>query len=116
MLLNIWYIETVTRSFILDYRPIYTKVTTDLSDHTVTVNKTFNISCSAQANPAAKYRFYAGKENFQNATTGSDVALITTLVSEKLKQVNYSCTPFNYYGDGPTEVIAVMVQCKYLHV
>ena len=104
----------MTRFFVLDYHPINTKVTTDLSDNTVIVNTTFNINCSAQANPAAKYRFYAGMKSFENDTTGSDVAVITTSVSERLKQVNYSCTPFNYYGDGPTEVIAVKVQCKYV--
>lgn len=82
-------------------------------DNTVTLNTTLNITCSAQANPAANYRFYKGQENFINYTTGSDVAVITTQVSERVKQVIYSCIPFNYYGDGPADVITVIVQCKY---
>lgn len=90
-------------------------MTTDLSDNTVIVNETFNISCRAQANPVANYRFYKGQENFENDTTGNDIAVITTSVSERVKQVNHSCIPFNYFGDGPTEVIAVMVQCKYMY-
>ncbi len=101
------------RSFVLEYHPISTKVTTGLSHSTIIANTTFNITCSAQANPAAKYRFYKDQETFKNDTTGSDVAVITTSVSERVKQVNYSCTPFNDFGDGPTEAITLTVLCKY---
>ena len=99
--------------FIVDYRPINASLNTVLSGRTVVVNVTFNITCSAQASPAAKYRFYKDQDNFINDTTSGDAAVITTSVSERIKQVNYSCTPFNDFGDGPTEVITLTVLCKY---
>lgn len=82
------------------------------SVNSVTLNKTFNISCSAQANPAAKYRFYKNQEVL-NGTSGKDIAVIPTFVRERVLKVNYSCTPFNEFGDGPTKVISVSVLCKY---
>lgn len=39
--------------------------------------------------------------------------MIATLVHERVLEVNYSCTPFNKFGDGPTEEISVSVLCKY---
>ena len=79
----------------------------------VVVNASFNITCSSKANPPAKYRFYKDQDNFVNDTTGSEFSVITTSFNEGVKQVNYSCTPFNDFGDGPTEVITVTVLCKY---
>ena len=84
---------------------------TNLPDNTVVVNTTFSVTCSAQANPAAKYRFYKGKEYLND--TNND-AVITTSVSERVKLVNYSCIPFNFYGDGTTGVVTVIVHCKYI--
>lgn len=78
----------------------------------VVLNTSFNITCSAQANPPAKYKFCKGQVNFANDTTGSDVSVITTSVSERLKQVNYSCTPFNDFGDGLTDGLTLTVLCK----
>ena len=31
-------------------------------------------------------------------------------VGERVSQVNYSCTPFNEYGDGPKEMITITVK------
>lgn len=53
------------------------------------------------------------QDNFVNDTTGSDVSVITTKVSEKIKKVNYSCTPFNDFGDGLTDGLTLTVLCKY---
>lgn len=39
--------------------------------------------------------------------------MIETSVHERVFEVNYSCTPFNKFGDGPTDVISVSVLCKY---
>lgn len=97
--------------FIADYRPI----NTDLSGDSVIINATINITCRAQANPPAKYQFYRNQVSLKNDTTGSDVSVMTTSVSERIKQVNYSCTPFNNFGAGPTEVITVTVLCKYFY-
>ena len=88
-------------------------MTTNLTDNTVLVNETFSITCSAQANPPAKYRFYKGNEYINGADNN---AVITTSVSERVKMVNYSCIPFNFYGNGTTKATAVTVHCKYLIV
>ena len=80
----------------------------------VLMSESFNISCSAQANPPAYYQFYKDQDNFYNGTTGSDVSVITTSVSKRIKQVNYSCTPFNYFGDGRTDELTLTVLCEYI--
>ena len=99
--------------FILDYHPTNTNVTINLTDNTILVNKTFSITCSAQANPPAKYRFYKGNEYINGADNN---AVITTSVSERVKMVNYSCIPFNFYGNGTKKATAVTVHCKYFIV
>lgn len=101
--------------FIVDYHPINTSLTTNLSGDSVIINTTIKITCRAQANPPAKYQFYRNQVSLKNDTTGSDVSVITIPVSERIKQVNYSCTPFNDFGAGPMEVITVTVFCKYLY-
>ena len=78
------------------------------------MNESFNITCSSEANPPAMYRFYKNQDNFVNDTTGSDVSVITTSVSEKRKQLNYSCTSFNDFGDGPRDGLTLTVLCKYV--
>ena len=98
---------------ILDYRPIDTNLRTSLTDKSVVVSTSFDITCSSQANPHAKYRFYKDQDNFVNDTTGGDISVITTSINKRVEQVNYGCTPFNDFGDGPTEVITVTALCKY---
>ena len=84
-----------------------------MTDKSVVVSTSFDITCSSQANPPAKYRFYKDQENFVNDTTGGDISVITTSINKRVKQVNYGCTPFNVFGDGSTKVITVTVLCKY---
>ena len=100
-------------SLSLGYHPIETHLKTSLGARSIVVNTSFNITCSSKANPPAKYRFYKDQDNLANDTTGSDISVITTSFNERVKQVNYSCTPFNEFGDGPTDVITVTVLCKY---
>ena len=83
-----------------------------MSGRSIVVNKSFSITCSSKANPPAKYRFYKDQDNFVNDTTGIDVSVIATSVSERRKQVNYSCTPFNDFGDGPSDGLTLTVLCK----
>ena len=71
------------------------------------MNTSFTITCSAQANPPAKYRFYKEEESLFNTTNGRDAGTYTTSARERVSQVNYSCTPFNEYGDGPNVAITV---------
>ena len=101
-------------SLCLGYHPINSNLTS-LVGLSVNVNTNFNITCSAQANPPAKYRFYKDQDNFVNDTTGTHVSVITTSVNERIKQVNYSCTSFNDFGDGPTEELTLTVLCKYIY-
>lgn len=86
-----------------------------MKNDTVFVNATITITCRAQANPPAKYRFRKNLVSLRNDTNGSGVSVITIPVSERIKEVNYSCTPFNDFGDGPTEMIKVTVLCKYFY-
>ena len=88
-------------------------VTTNLSNNVAVVNETFSITCRAQANPPAKYRFYKGNEHVNG--TDNDAVFIT-LVGERARMVNYSCIPFNFYGNGRQGVTTVTVYCKYLTV
>ena len=101
--------------FILDYHPVNTIiiVTTNLTNNTIRVGETFSITCSAQANPPAKYRFYKGNEYING--TDNDAVIITS-VAERVKMVNYSCIPFNFYGNGIEKATAMTVHCKYLIV
>jgi len=97
-----------------DYPHINTNLATPgLTNNTVVINTSFNLTCSAQANPSAKYRFLREQQSLFTTTNGSSLATYTTSVNERMKQVTYSCTPFNEYGDGPTETITVTVLCKY---
>ena len=86
-------------------------MTTNLTNNVVVVNETFSITCSAQANPPAKYRFYKDNEYISGADND---AVIITSVNERARMVNYSCIPFNIYGNGRQGALAVTVHCKYL--
>ena len=111
----VWfYAYIIYLNLCLDYHPINTNLRTSLVAKSVNVNTTFNITCSSKANPPAKYRFYKDKDNFVNDTTGSEVSVITTSESERRKQVNYSGTPFNDFGDGLTDGLTLTVLCKYI--
>ena len=86
-------------------------MTTNLTNNVVVVNETFSITCSAQANPPAKYRFYKDNEYISGADND---AMIITSVNERARMVNYSCIPFNIFGNGRQGALAVTVHCKYL--
>ncbi|PFX24014.1 Peroxidasin-like [Stylophora pistillata] len=92
--------------FVQRHRPENTIKTTNLTANTVVVNTTFSITCSAQGNPPAKYRFYKGNE-FLNDSDNDGV--ITTSVNERVLMLNYSCIPFNLYANGIKGVIAVTI-------
>ena len=85
-------------------------MTTSLTNNVAVVNETFSITCSAHANPPAKYLFYKGNEFINDAD--NDAAIITS-VNERAGMVIYSCIPFNIYGNGTRGALAVTVRCKY---
>ena len=105
--------ECCSFKFIVEYRPVNTIVTTNLTNNAVDMSETFSITCSAQANPPAKYRFYKGNEYVSGADND---AVIITSVGERARMVNFSCIPFNFYGNGTKGALAVIVHCKYLIV
>ena len=105
--------ERFSFKIIIDYHPVNTIVTTNLTNNVVVVNETFSITCSAQANPPAKYRFYKGNEYINGA---DNEAVIITSVSERARMVIFSCIPLNFYGNGTKGALAVTVHCKYLIV
>ena len=105
--------ECCSFNFIVDYRPVKTIVTTNLTNNVAVVNEMFSITCSAQANPSAKYRLYKGNEYVNGAD--NDAAIITSVV-ERTRMANYSCIPFNIYGDGTQGALVVTLHSKYLIV
>ena len=105
--------ECCSFKFIVDYHPVNTIMTTNLTNNVVVMNETFSITCSAQANPPAKYRFYKDNEYINGAD--NDATIITS-VNERTRMVNYSCISFNLYGNGIQGALAVTVHCKYLIV
>ncbi|XP_066024475.1 fibroblast growth factor receptor 3-like isoform X3 [Pocillopora verrucosa] len=92
--------------FVQNYHPVNTIVTTNLTNNTVLVNETFSITCSAQANPPAKYQFYKGDEYINGAYND---AVIIASITETVKMVNYSCIPVNFHGNGTQRTLAVTV-------
>ena len=99
--------------FVADYRPTNTRLVTNLYNNTVNLTGSINLTCSADANPPAKYQLYRERNSLINTTTGQDSFPHTTSVNERIEVVTYSCIPFNYYGEGPRETINVTVHCKY---
>lgn len=98
--------------FIAEYHPFNTILTS--SKNTVVVNNTFSLTCTAQANPPAKYIFYRGQEILNISQNDERVAVLGTSVGERIDNVIYRCTPFNDYGYGETDEELVTVNCKYI--
>ena len=98
----------ISSSCTLDYGPFNTTLTKSVN--IVYLNTSFNLRCSAQASPPARYRFYRGQDSLGNISVGNT---FETSVVQRTSQVSYVCLPFNYFGDGQTVVIAVEVYCKY---
>ena len=106
--------QSMTQTFfVADYRPTNTRLVTNLLKNIVNLTGSVNLTCSADANPPAKYRLYREENSLISTTTGQDSFTDSTPVNERIKQVTFSCTPFNDYGDGLTKTTNVTVQCKY---
>ncbi|XP_068734398.1 limbic system-associated membrane protein-like [Montipora capricornis] len=88
------------------YRPINTILSTNLTNDTVNLDDIFNLVCSADGNPASKYRLYQD-DNLVNITDGQSNGSYLMSVSNRVRQVTYKCIPFNSFGDGPANTIKV---------
>lgn len=109
--LSLWFIFTPLSA----YHPFNTYLSTNLAN-AASLNETFYLMCSAEANPAAKYRLYKGDKIIANITAGSqNIGLYGTSVSDRMKEVVYKCIPFNSFGDGPTKELSVTLHCKYIN-
>lgn len=101
--------------FLLVYGPFNTGFSTNLTNE-ASLNETFYLMCSAEANPAAEYRLYKEDEIVANITAGSqNIGLYATSVGDRIKHVVYKCIPFNSFGDGPTKTLNITVHCKFMH-
>ena len=77
------------------------------SNNSVILNKNFSITCSAEGNPPPKYRIF-----YEERTIGHNKSIVTTSVTKRVKQVTFSCEPFNDVGVEPVAKISVEVFCK----
>ena len=91
----------------LDYRPLHTLLQTNTSNNSVTLNETFSITCTAEANPPAKYTIYKD----ETRVVGNSV--VTSSVTERVKRVTFTCKPSNFYGVGQMADVSLDVLCKW---
>lgn len=66
----------------LDYRPLHTLLQTNTCNNFVTLNETFSITCTAEANPPAKYAIY--KDEIRIVGNNS---VVTSSVTERVNGV-----------------------------
>ena len=92
---------------ILDHRPLNTLLQTNTSNNSVTMNETFSITCTAKANPPAKYVIYRDETRI----IGND-SVVTSSVTERVQRVTFTCKPSNFYGAGQMAHVFLGVLCK----
>ena len=97
---------------VLDFHPFGTQVMTTLQNNATVVNDTFNVTCTAEANPPAEYMIYKDDMSLINIT--SHPAVHETSVTERVNQARYKCVPFNSFGPGREKEITITVHCKYV--
>ena len=96
-----------TVNSILDHRPLYTLLQTNTSNNAVAMNETFSITCTAEANPPAKYVIYRD----ESAIVGNN-SVVTSSVAERVKRVTFTCKPSNFYGVGQMADVSLDVLCE----
>ena len=98
---------TLTVNEFLDHRPLYTLLQTNTSNNSVIMNETFSITCTAEANPPAKYAIYRD----ETAIVGNN-SVVTSSVTGRMKRVTFTCKPYNIYGVGQMRNVSLEVLCK----
>ena len=96
-----------TINSILDHRPLYTSLQTNTGNNSVIMNETFSITCTAEANPHAKYVIYRD----ETRVVGTN-SVVTSSVTERVKRVTFTCKPSNFYGVGQMAHVSLNVLCK----
>ena len=91
----------------LDYFPLHTLLQTNTCNNFVTLNETFSITCTAEANPPAKYAIYKDETRI----VGNN-SVVTSSVTEQVKRVTFTCKPSNFYGVGQMADVSLDVLCK----
>ena len=97
-----------TLNSFLDYRPFHALLQTNTSNNSVTLNETFSITCTAEANPPAKYAIYKDETRI----VGNN-SVVTSSVTERVKRVTFTCKPSNFYGIGQVADVSLDVLCKW---
>lgn len=101
--------DVVICTFIfLDFRPVNTVLYS--TDPIVKLNKMFNITCSAEAKPLAKYSFYDGGRIISARNMSGNT--YTAVVKNRIKKVIYGCLPRNEFGNGSFKEVELSVYCK----
>ena len=100
-------LSSTVNSF-LDYRPYYTLLQTNTSNNSVIMNETFSITCTADANPPAKYAIYRDETRIVGTNS-----VVTSSVTERVKRVTFTCKPSNFYGMGQMADVSLDVLCKW---
>ena len=96
-----------TVNSILDHRPLKTLLQTNTGNNFVTVNETFSITCTSEANPPAKYVIYRDETAIVDNNS-----VVTSSVTERVKRVTFTCKPSNFYGIGQMAHVSLNVLCK----
>ena len=91
----------------LDYHPLNTLLQTNTSSNSVIMNETFSITCTAEANPPAKYVIYRDETKIVGTNS-----VVTSSVTERVKRVTFTCKPSNFYGVGQMADVSLDVLCK----
>jgi hypothetical protein len=108
MLLSYYYIFISFYHLNVSDKPFETQL---VASKTVIRNKEgFELNCTARANPKAGFSFFHNGKLVQNST--SHRYMINKAKEEHKGE--YSCIPWNYYGEGPNVTVNIKVESEFI--